>query len=253
MKTNLCGRAVVSVSLARKKKSYFKIIPRAPKIEQTRVKKKKGGKVTNYFYNSIESARYFISKGFPRLFCIIQNSIRLSRFNPPYEIRNTSCNTEESTSKCTRKKIKNSQTRSISESLKKKTQLRLESKKEITRCDCECGIIHSDKCSRGRVSRPDETVVLWLMQATRVLYHNNATQRVFEARLAAFPLQVLSCLDTHAHACTRDETTVRGEFLDEIIFFPRDAIRLSSLMRPIPPSLLLDRVSRFSDSSARQG
>lgn len=101
--------------------------------------------------------------------------------------------------------------------------------------------------------RPDETVVLWLMQATRVLYHNNATQRVFEARLAAFPLQVLSCLDTHAHACTRDETTVRGEFLDEIIFFPRDAIRLSSLMRPIPPSLLLDRVSRFSDSSARQG
>lgn len=116
------SRRRFSFSRAKKKrkKSYFKIIPRAPKIEQTRVKKKKGGKVTNYFYNSIESARYFISKGFPRLFCIIQNSIRLSRFNPPYEIRNTSCNTEESTSKCTRKKIKNSQTRSISESLKKK-------------------------------------------------------------------------------------------------------------------------------------
>lgn len=90
----------------KRKKSYFKIIPRAPKIEQTRVKKKKEGKVTNYFYNFIESARYFISKKFPRLFCIIQNSIRLSRFNPPYEIRNTSCNTEESTSKCTRKKLK---------------------------------------------------------------------------------------------------------------------------------------------------
>lgn len=65
-------------------------------------------------------------------------------------------------------------------------------------------------------------------------------------RFAVLPLHVLPCLDTHAHACMRDEATVRGEFLDEIIFFPRDAIRLSSLMRPIP-SPFLHRVSRFSD------
>lgn len=87
------SRRRFSFSRAKKKrkKSYFKIISRAPKIEQTRVKKKKGGKVTNYFYNFIESARYFISKGFPRLFCIILYKIQFDCLalihRTKYEIR----------------------------------------------------------------------------------------------------------------------------------------------------------------------
>lgn len=75
MKTNLCGRAVVSVSLAEfaqswekkkkknnKEKAIFEIIPRASKIEyKTRVKKEE---VTNYFYYSIELALVLCNKNY---------------------------------------------------------------------------------------------------------------------------------------------------------------------------------------------
>ena len=79
-----------------------------------------------------------------------------------------------------------------------------------------------DKRSRGKT----KPVVLWLMQATRVLYHNNATQQVLEV-VASLLHQVLLCLDTyartrkHTETHTQGELAVRGEFLDEIIFFAR--------------------------------
>lgn len=63
------------------------------------------------------------------------------------------------------------------------------------------------------------------MQATRVLYHNNATQRVFEAVAALPPGSLVSrharnTRVTHTHTRVAGPA-VRGEFLDEIIFFAR--------------------------------